>query len=54
MTIFMHEMKRGKISLIIWTAILAFMLSVCVFIYPEMSAEMAEMGDMFFRDGCFF
>ena len=53
MTIFMHEMKRGKISLIIWTAILAFMLSVCVFIYPEMSAEMAEMGDMFSEMGAF-
>ena len=42
MTVFKHELKRGKLSLIIWTAIISFMLAVCVLIYPEMSKQMNE------------
>ena len=53
MTVFKHEMKRGKLSLIIWTAIIAFMLAVCVFIYPEMSTQMNEISDMFANMGSF-
>ncbi len=53
MTVFKHEMKRGKLSLIIWTAVIAFMLAVCVFIYPEMSAQMNEISDMFANMGSF-
>ncbi len=53
MTVFKHEMKRGKLSLIIWTAIIAFMLALCVFIYPEMSTQMNEISDMFANMGSF-
>ncbi len=53
MTVFKHEMKRGKLSLIIWTAIIAFMLAVCVLIYPEMSDQMTEISDMFADMGSF-
>ena len=53
MTVFKHEMKRGKLSLIIWTAIIAFMLAVCVLIYPEMSKQMNEISDMFADMGSF-
>lgn len=53
MTVFKHEMKRGKLSLVIWTAIIAFMLSVCVLIYPEMSKQMHEISDMFADMGSF-
>ncbi len=53
MTIFLHELRRNRISLCIWSAAISFMLAVCVFIYPEMEAQMAEMGDMFANMGSF-
>lgn len=53
MTLLKHEIKRNKISLIIWTAIIAFMLAVCVLIYPEMSNQMNELSDMFADMGSF-
>lgn len=40
MTILKHEIRQGRNSLIIWTAVIAFMLGVCILIYPEMSKQM--------------
>lgn len=53
MTVFLHELKRNKITLIVWSAVLSFMLGVCVFIYPEMSSQMNEMSAMFSEMGAF-
>lgn len=53
MTLFLHELKASRASLIIWSAAVSFMLSVCVFIYPEMSSQMADIGDMFADMGAF-
>ena len=53
MTLFLHELKASRASLIIWSAAVSFMLGVCVFIYPEMSAQMNEIGDMFADMGAF-
>lgn len=53
MTIFKHELKEGRIALIIWTGAISFMLAVCVFIYPEMSSQMGDVGDMFADMGSF-
>ena len=53
MTLFFHELKRNKISLIIWSAVLSFMLAVCIIIYPEMSLQMNEMTDLFSNMGAF-
>ena len=53
MTLYLHELRRGRLALIIWTAALAFMLMVCVIIYPEMKSQMAELGDMFADMGAF-
>lgn len=53
MTIFIHEMKRSKWSLIIWTAVISFMLGICVIIYPEMSAQMSDISKMFADMGSF-
>ncbi len=53
MTIFKHEMKQGRISLVIWTAAIAFMMATCVLIYPEMGDQMNEIGDMFANMGSF-
>ena len=53
MTLFFHELKRGRISLIIWTVAIAFMLGVCIVIYPEMSSQMGEISEMFANMGSF-
>lgn len=53
MTIVKHELKRGKISLIIWTGAISFMLAVCVFLYPEMKSQMGEINEMFSSMGSF-
>ena len=47
MTIFLHELKRNRLSLIIWSAALSFMLAVCVLIYPIMEAAMDSMMGAF-------
>lgn len=53
MTIIRHELKRGKISLIIWTAAISFMLGLCVLIYPDMSSQMGDISEMFAGMGSF-
>lgn len=53
MTIFLHELKRSKISLLIWSLAIAFMLSLCVFIYPEMKSQMDDISTMFADMGSF-
>ena len=53
MTLIKHELKAGKNSLIIWTAIIAFMLALCIFIYPQMGTQMSEISGMFANMGSF-
>lgn len=53
MNVVWHELKRNKISLVIWSAVISFMLTVSIMIYPEMSSQMNEMGDMFSQMGSF-
>lgn len=53
MTIFKHELRQGRTALIIWTAAISFMLGICVLIYPEMSAQMGDVGGMFADMGSF-
>ncbi len=53
MTLLFHELRKNKISLIIWTAAISFMLSVCIVIFPEMAGQMGEMENMFAEMGAF-
>lgn len=53
MTIFRHEVRRGMASLAVWTAAIAFLLGVCILIYPEMGAQMDEVSTMFSEMGGF-
>jgi ABC-2 type transport system permease protein len=46
MALLLHELKQNKLSLIIWSAAIAFMLGVCVLIYPGMAEQMKEISDM--------
>lgn len=48
MPIYFLELKRNKLSLIIWSGVLSFMLAVCVLIYPLMELmfdSFNAMGD---------
>ena len=53
MTVFLHELRRSKISLIIWSCAISFMLGVCIIIYPEMSTQMGDISAMFSDMGAF-
>ena len=53
MTLFLHELKQSKISVAIWTLAITFFMVTCVVIYPEMSAEMEQVGDVFASMGSF-
>lgn len=53
MTLIKHELRQGKTALIIWTLSIGFLLSICVFLFPEMKGEMESMGDIFGSMGSF-
>ena len=53
MTIFMHELKQNRKSLIIWTVAIAFLLATCIFLFPEMKGEMDSVSEVFSSMGGF-
>ena len=53
MTLLIHELKQNRLSLLIWTAAISFMLGICVIIYPEMSSQMGDISEMFSDMGSF-
>ena len=46
MTLLKHELKRGRLSLIIWSAAISLLLIVCVLIFPLMKASMDELNQV--------
>ena len=53
MTLLKHELSEGKQMLFIWTAIIAGMFGVCIFVYPEMKTQMEDISGMFSNLGSF-
>lgn len=53
MILFNHELRQGRLTLLIWTAVIAFMLGICVLIYPEMKSQMSQISGMFADMGSF-
>ena len=53
MTIVKHELRQQKITFLVWTGAIAFLLAACVFLYPEIKEEMGSMQDMFASMGAF-
>lgn len=53
MTLIKHELKQGKISFAMWTAVIGLLLAICVFLFPEMKGEMDGISDMFASMGAF-
>ncbi len=54
MTLVKHELKQGKISFLIWTASIGFLLAICIFLFPEMKGQMDSVNDMFASMGSFY
>lgn len=53
MVIMKHELRQGVVSLAVWSLIVGMLMAVCIFIYPSMEAEMAEISDAFGSMGSF-
>lgn len=53
MVLFLHELKRDRIKLIIWALAISLMLLISIVIYPQMTSQMGEMGEMFSEMGEF-
>lgn len=53
MTIYIKELKQSIKSLCIWTASIAFMMLICIMMFPEMKGEMNSVSDMFANMGGF-
>ena len=48
-----HELRRGKTAFLIWTLAICFLLSVSVFLFPEMKKETDTINEMFSSMGAF-
>lgn len=53
MTLTKHELKQGRTALVIWTASIAFLMVICILMFPEMKGEMDGVSDMFASMGSF-
>ncbi|MGN1001871.1 MAG: ABC transporter permease subunit [Oscillospiraceae bacterium] len=53
MTLVKHELRQGRGALVIWTAAIAFLMVICILLFPEMKAEMDAVSDMFASMGAF-
>lgn len=53
MTLLKHEWKQGGVAFAVWTAVISFMLAVCIFVYPEMKSEMDSLSEVFASMGSF-
>ncbi len=53
MTILKHELRQGKTAFLVWTAAIALLLMICIFIFPEMKGDMDAIGEIFASMGSF-
>ena len=53
MTLVKHELRQGRVSFCVWTAAIGFLLAICVFLFPEMKAQMAVFNKLFASMGAF-
>lgn len=53
MTLVKHELRQGKIALMIWTASIGLLLVICIFLFPEMKDQMEDVSDVFSSMGSF-
>lgn len=53
MTVYIKELKRANKAFWIWTASIAFMVFICIMMFPEMKNEMDSVSSVFANMGGF-
>ena len=53
MSLFRHELRQGRTALCVWTGAIAFLMVVCLFLFPEMKGEMDQVSQIFASMGSF-
>lgn len=53
MTILRNELKRSRISLLIWSLSIGFLIAFCVMLYPSMKSQMNDINQLFSSMGSF-
>lgn len=53
MTLMKHELRQGRIPLLVWTAAIAVLVLICVLVFPEMADQADAVGEMFASLGVF-
>lgn len=53
MTILKHEIRQGRLAFLVWTVSIAFMLVICMLVYPEMESGMKAVTSLFASMGSF-
>ncbi|MCU7377466.1 ABC transporter permease [Clostridiales Family XIII bacterium ASD5510] len=53
MILFRHELRQGRRMLLIWSAVVGFMILICMLMYPEMGKQMGGIDKIFSQMGGF-
>ena len=53
MILFRHELRQGRRMLLIWSAVVGFMILICMLMYPEMGKQMGDIDKIFSQMGGF-
>ena len=53
MTILKKELKKSVKGFAVWTGAIAFMMLICIFLYPQMKDQMEGMNQLFANMGSF-
>ena len=53
MTMMKHELKQGRISFCVWTVSIAFLIVICILLFPEMKGQMEGVSKIFSAMGSF-
>ncbi|MGN0407343.1 MAG: ABC transporter permease subunit [Bacteroides sp.] len=53
MTIYIKELRQAAKSWVIWTCSIAFLMLICILLFPEMKNEMSSVSNVFANMGSF-
>lgn len=52
-SLLIHELRQGMRALTIWTLSIGAFMVLCILLFPQISTQMADMGDLFASMGAF-
>ena len=53
MVLYKHEIKQGRKTFLLWTIAIVVFMAMCIFLYPEMKAQMEGVSKLFSSMGFF-